>query len=795
MNVMRTLIYFFVLVFLSFNLLHGQTYRLYGSVRDGRTGEALSGASIALIGTTSGTVSNAYGYYVLNLTAGEHQLRWSYVGYGSRLQTISLTADAMLNIELETETTTIGEVTVSADRISRAPVVAGSDVSRISISEIRRIPALLGEPDVLRSLHTLPGVQTSHHGSVNMSVRGGSYSQNLVILDEAPVFNPSHVIGFVSSFNPDAINTVDLYKGVPARYGSKLSSVVDIRMKEGSREQLGVSGSVGLLMSRLAVESPIAKGRGSLLVAGRFCYAGMSGLGMSKLGEFLKIRTDEFPIDKSSKLWFYDFNLKANYTLNSKNRIYLSGYSGFDQFFAPVFSGEYLLEWGNRNGTFRWNNIVNPSLFINTSLIASHFGYSHYVLSDGMFYRWDASLRQIELKSDADHTLNSRMKLRYGLSLTHYGIRPGDISPRRANAPVTPFSLQKERSLESGLYAEADWEMSPGLHLGGGVRLSTFSNMGPGTEYTFHPYSRLPVDSVTYGSGSFMRTFTHLNPRAAIRYSFGNGHTLKVSYTNMVQYLHKASNSTLGMPTDIWFPANNAAPPQLAHQFSTGYGYTWGKGYTASIEPYYKRMYRQIDFRDNADLFVNPYLAAEICSGEGQSKGIEFMLEKMQGIFTGRVSYTLSEATQTIAGVNEGRTYAAPYDSRHNLTAYSAFRLSEKLSVAASFRYATGRPVTIPTGSFMYLGTNFATYTERNGYRIEDFHELNISFTWTPKPYRERYRGSWNLSIMNVYNRKNVFGIFTQNEPGEMEMATTRLSATKMYLYGILPMISYEFKF
>jgi hypothetical protein len=563
-------------------------------------------------------------------------------------------------------------------------------------------------------------------------------------------------------------------------------------MKEGSREQLGVSGSAGLLMSRLAVESPIAEGRGSILAAGRFCYAGFSGTGMSELVKALPISVD-FPINKSSSLWFYDLNLKANYTINDKNRIYLSGYNGFDRFFVPVFSGEYLLEWGNLNGTLRWNRIVNPSLFINTSLIASRFGYSNYIVNDGLFYRWDASLRQIELKSDADHTLNSQLKLRYGLSLTYYGISPGDISPRRANAPVAPFSLQKERSLESGLYAEADWEIFSGLHLGGGIRLSTFGNLGPGTEYTFHPYNRLPVDSVEYGKGKFMRTFAHLTPRATIRYLFGNGHTLKLSYTNMVQYLHKASNSTLGMPTDIWFPANNVAPPQTANQFSAGYAYTWGKGFTASIEAYYKRMYHQVDFRDNADLFVNPYLAAEICSGKGQSKGVELMLEKMQGIFTGRISYTLSETTQQITGVNEGRKYAAPYDSRHNLSTYSAIRLSDKLTVAASFLYATGRPVTVPTASYSYMGTNFVTYTERNGYRIEDFHELNMSLTWTPKPYKERYRGSWNLSIMNVYNRKNVFGIFIQNQPDDT--GAFRLNARKMYLYGILPMISYEFKF
>jgi len=784
---MKTHISYLLFLFFLASPLYGQTYRLYGVVHDARTGETLSGASVTVVGSPTGSFSNAYGYYVLTLPAGEHQVRWSYVGYGSRQQNIALTGDIMLNVELEAETRAIDEVQIIGNRLARPPVVAGADVSRITVDEIRRLPAMLGEPDALRSLHTLPGVQVSHQGSVNMSVRGGSYSQNLVLLDEAPVFNPSHILGFVSSFNSDAISTVDLYKGVPARYGNKLSSVVDIRMKEGSRERFGMSGGVGLISSRLALESPILQGRGSVLASGRYCYAGLTGWGISELVNSSRFISAQFPLDRSNKLWFYDLNLKANYTIDSRNRVYLSGYNGYDRFFVPHFSGEYLLEWGNLNGTFRWNHIVNPSLFINTSVIASRFGYSHYVLSDGQDYRWDASLRQLELKSDADHTLSNRLKLRYGLSLTRYGIRPGDISPRHDDSPAMPFSLERERSLETGLYAEADWEALPRLHLGGGIRLSTFSNIGPGVEYTFHPYTRLPVDSVVFGRGRFMRTFANLNPRATISYSFEKGHTLKASYANMVQYLHKASNSTLGMPTDIWFVSNNIAPPQLAHQFSAGYAYAWGKGYTASIEPYYKRMYRQVDFRDNADLFVNPYLAAEICSGNGQSKGIELMLEKMQGAFTGRVSYTLSETTQHITGVNEGREYAAPYDSRHHLTAYSALRMNDKWSVAASFRYATGRPVTVPSGSFYYKGTFFATYTGRNGYRIEDFHELNLSVTWTPKPYKERYRGSWNLSVMNVYNRKNVFSIYMEKE--------YFLKATKMYLYGVLPMIGYEFKF
>ena len=777
--------------FLSFPL-YGQTCRLYGTVRDARSGETLSGASVLVVGAATGVASNSYGFYALNLPAGEHQVQWSYVGYGSRRQTISLSADTMLDMTLESETGAIEEVSISADRVTQSHVVAGVDVSRITISEIRRMPALLGEPDALRSLHSLPGVQVSHQGSVNMSVRGGSYSQNLVLLDEAPVFNPSHILGFVSSFNPDAISTVDFYKGVPARYGSKLSSVADIRMKEGSRDRLGVSGGAGLIMSRLAVESPILEGRGSLIAAGRFCYAGLTSWGIGELAYAIPGNLN-FPINRSNKLWFYDLNMKANYTVDSRNRIFLSGYNGFDQFFVPNFSGEYMLEWGNLNGTFRWNHIVNPSLFINTSLIASRFGYSHYAVNDGQDYRWDASLRQIELKSDADYMHSNRLKLRYGASLTVFGVRPGDISPRRSNSPATSFSLQKERSFETGLYAEANWEALPGLHLGGGIRLSTFSNIGPGTEYTFHPYTRLPVDSVVYGRGSIMRTFANLNPRATISYSFGKGHTLKTSYTNMVQYLHKASSSTLGMPTDIWFAANNVAPPQLAHQFAAGYSYAWGKGYTVSVEPYLKRMSRQVDFRDNADLFINPYLSAEICSGDGQSKGVELMLEKMQGVFTGRVSYTLSETTLTIAGVNEGRRYAASYDSRHHLSAYTALRLGDKCSVAASFRFASGRPVTIPTGSFNYLGTVFVTYTERNGYRVADFHELNLSFTWIPKPHKNRYRGSWNFSVMNVYNRKNVFSIYTEKEGRSYE--SPGLKATKMYLYGVLPMISYEFKF
>jgi hypothetical protein len=764
-----------------------QQYRIYGTVRDASSGETLSGVTVLVEGRSSGAATNPYGYYSLSLPRGEYRVRWSYIGYTSETRTISLTDNMLADISLRSETTGLSEVTVSATR-SKPASAPGADVKRMSMIEIRRMPALLAEPDVLRSLQSLPGVQVSHQGSVNMSVRGGSYSQNLVLLDEAPVFNPSHILGFMSTFNPDAVSSVDLYKGVPARFGNMLASVVDIRMKEGSRDRLGVAGGVSLIASRLAVEGPMLKNKGSFMMAGRYCYAGTAYRAVSGVLE-------QFPtssrLNPNTTVWFYDMNAKANYTINARNRIFISAYNGFDKFFLPDFSGEYLLEWGNLNGTLRWNHIVGPSLFINTSLVASRFSYSYYQLNNGLDYRWDASMQQIELKSNAEHTASESLKLRYGLSLSFLGFRPGDIKPRVANSSAKAFSLEKGRSLETGLYTEAEWEPLPRLLFSGGLRLSTFGNIGPGTVYVFDPHTHLPVDSTVHGNGRFMKHFANLNPRAAVSYSFGAGHTLKASYANMVQYLHKASNSNLGMPTDIWFPASKNVPPQLAHQFSFGYGLLWGTGYTASIEPYYKKLYRQIDFRDNADLFVNPYLDAEICSGNGQSKGIEFMLEKMHGNFTGRVSYTLSKTTFTIDGVNNNREYAAPYDARHNLSVFAAYRCNEKWTFSTSFKYTSGRLATVPAGAFEYQGSVFLTYTERNGYRIEDFHQWDINATWTPNPHKNRYRGHWNFSIMNVYNRKNVFSIMVKPD----QYNFTLYSVKKMFLYGIFPMIGYEFKF
>jgi hypothetical protein len=778
----------FIMTALPSSALVAQQYRIYGAVRDASTGEALPGASIVVEGR-GGAASNAYGYYSLSLPRGEYRIRWSYIGYASETRAIALTGDQPADIRLRPEATGLSEVAVTAERSRPAPA-PGVDAKRMSIAEIRRMPAFFAEPDVLRSLQTLPGVQVSHQGSVNMSVRGGSYSQNLVLLDEAPVFNPSHILGFMSSFNPDAVSTVNLYKGVPARYGNMLSSVVDVRMKEGSRDRFGAAGGIGMVASRLAAEGPAFGGKGSYMLAGRYCYAGSSYRAVAGLNDLVEFDSHT-RLNPHTVVWFYDLNAKANYTVNERNRIFLSGYNGFDRFFLPDFSGEYLLEWGNLNGTLRWNHIAGPSLFINTSLVASRFGYSYYRMNDGLNYRWDALMRQTELKSDAEHTVSDRLKLRYGLSVSLYGFHPGDISPRDANSPAKAFSLDRGRSLETGLYAEAEWELLPRLLASGGLRLSTFSNIGPGTEYLFDPDARLPLDSTMYGKGRFMQNFANLNPRAGVSYSFGTGHTVKASYASMVQYLHKASSSTLGMPTDIWFPANNNAPPQLAHQFALGYGFSWGKGYTVSIEPYYRKMQRQIDFRDNADLFANPWLDSEICSGDGQSKGLELMLEKMQGRLTGRLSYTLSKTTFTIAGVNDGREYSAPYDARHNLSAFAAFRLNDHWTFSTVFKYTTGRPATVPVGAFNYQGAVFMTYTERNGYRIEDFHQWDINASWTPKPNKKRYRGSWNFSVMNVYNRKNVFSIMIK--PDEYSM--TMYSVKKMFLYGIFPTVGYEFKF
>jgi len=781
-----------ILSVISSSAIYAQNFYVYGTVRDLDNGELLSDVSVTSVGSNTGSVSNSYGFYSLRLPLGEYQISWSCMGYQRELQAIRLTEDISLDITLKQAELMLDEVLVQGQHKKN-----DMNVTRLKMTEIRSMPAALSEPDVLRGLQTLPGIQVSHQGSTNMSIRGGAYSHNLVLLDEAPVYHPSHILGFISSFNPDAVSSVNLYKTVPPRYGKMLSSVIDVRMKEGNREHFSTSGGIGLISGRLLFEGPFPDNKGSFLLAGRYCYAGFTLRNVSDLLYELKVIRDD-RINSKTNLWFYDLNLKSNYTINSKNRIFLSGYSGFDKFFYPDFSGEYMLEWGNMNGTLRWNHIVNPALFVNTSLIASRFHYSHFQLNRGLNYLWDASLGNIELKSNAEYTASDALKVNFGISLTDYKFHPGNINPR-ASADLTAgsFSLENKQSLESSVFVETDWVPVPNLLVNAGVRFSAFSNFGPGTEYMFDPINYRPVDSTVYKKNRLMHNFSNLIPSAGITYSF-DASTVHVSFAQTVQYLHKASNSTLGMPTDIWFPANRTAAPQLAHQFSIGYSYAWGKSFTVSVEPYFKRMYRQVDFRDNADLFVNPYLESEIRSGDGHSKGIELMIEKMQGNFIGRMSYTLSDTKFKIVGINNNQEYPAPYDSRHNLSAFFACTFFNKLTFSSSFKYASGRPVTIPSGMFNYQGSTFLIYSERNGHRIEDFHQLDVSINYMPKQKKKKYQGSWNFSILNIYNRKNVFSILLK--PDEIYNSADPYGndpnpVKKMYLYGILPSIGYDFKF
>ena len=783
--------YFFLVLIsflFSFSETFSQSFHVYGTIRDHDNGELLSDVSVS-VGSSTVSVSNSYGFYSLKLPPGEYSISFSCMGYLSELQTIPLSEDLLLDISLKRAVIELGNVLVQG-LYSRNV----ANVTRLNMNEIRSMPAALSEPDVLKGLQSLPGVLVSHQGSTNMSVRGGNYSQNLVLLDEAPVYHPSHILGFMSSFNPDAVSSVNLYKSVPPRYGKMLSSAIDVRMKDGNREHFSASAGISLISGRLLFEGPFSHSRGSFLLAGRYCFAGFTLKNVSDLlVETKVIKNDR--IHAKTNLWFYDLNMKANYTVNNKNRIFLSVYSGYDNFFFPHFSGEYMLQWGNMNGTLRWNHIVNPSLFLNTSLIVSRFNYSHYQLNRGLNYLWDASLGNIELKSAAEYTASDIFKLNFGVSITAYKFYPGDINPRStADTTAGSFSLESKQSLENAVFVETNWKPVPNLLVSAGIRFSNFSNFGPGTEYIFDPINYYPVDSAIFKKNRLMQNFTNLSPSASVSYSFGASF-VHVSYAQSVQYLHKASNSTLGMPTDIWFPANSAAPPQFAHHLSFGYSFALKKGLVVSVEPYFKRMFRQVDFRDNADLFVNPYLESEIVCGDGRSKGIELMIEKMQGTLTGRLSYTLSDTKFKISGINNNQEYPAPYDSRHVLSVFLAYSFNNALSISSSFKYASGRPVTIPSGLFNYQGSTFLIYSARNGHRVENFHQLDISVTYKPKPKGKKFQSCWNLSILNLYNRKNVFSILLKPDEIYNSSVFTQQPVKKMYLYGILPSIGYDFKF
>ncbi len=769
---------FFLVVFVL--LLHfigqaQQKYILSGHIRDVATGEDLPGATILVDGVANlGTATNAYGFYSITLLGGKHTVRYQYVGYASQTTDINLTENKKLDIELTEQSFELGNIVVTGERADRN--VSSVDMGNIKLSpkEVEKIPIIFGEQDIVKTMQLTPGVKSAGEGNSGFYVRGGGIDQNLILLDEAPVYNASHLLGFFSIFNSEAIREANLMKGsIPAEYGGRASSVFDIKMKEGNLKEYGVAGSVGLISSNLAIEGPIVKDKGSFIVSARRTYADL----------FLAFSKEEDL--QNTKLYFYDLNLKANYKINDNNRIYLSGYFGRDDF---GFADEFGFDWGNATGTIRWNHNFSEKLFSNTSFIVSNYSYDINILGD-FEVTIGSQIDDMNLKQDFTWYVNPLNTIKFGGNVIYHKIMPGEITVF-GNSGINAETISTRKAIEWAAYISNSQSISERLKLYYGLRLALFSNVGPGEFYEFNTDGDLTYTN-KISDFEFVKTQGGLEPRLSLNYMLDSKSSLKTSYNRIYQFLHLLSNSTTTTPTDLWLPSSNNVKPQIADQVSAGYFRNFKDNeYESSVEVYYKDLKNQIDYKNGAELVFNSTVEAELVFGRGWAYGAEFMFKRNFGRLNGWVSYTLARTMRQFDEINDGNPFSARQDRIHDLALVGIYEITPKWSLSANWIYYTGNAVTFPSGKYEIDGIVAGYYTERNGYRMPPYHRLDIGLTWQRKK-TEKFESSWNFSVYNAYARENAYFIqFRQNDENP---AVTE--AVQFSIFKIIPSVSYRFKF
>jgi len=755
-----------------------KSYSISGHVIDASTGEVLIAANVYIRELGTGSVTNPYGYYSISLISGSYTLGVSYIGYNNFEQKISLTGDIVLNIELKPEARQLEEVTISSIKKNDNVSSLEMGTTSLPISSIKRIPAFMGEVDVIKAIQLLPGVATTAEGSSGFSVRGGASDQNLILLDEATVYNASHLMGFFSIFNNDAIKDAKLYKGdIPASSGGRLSSLLEVRMKDGNSKNFSATGGIGSISSRLTLEGPIIKDKTSFIVAGRRTYADV----------FLPLAKNKDIRD--NQLYFYDFNAKVNHIINDNNRIFLSGYFGRD-IFKNEFAG---IDFGNNTVTLRWNHLFSSRLFSNFSLIRSNYDYQ-LGTPEGRpdAFEWKSNLEDHSVKADFTYYANPVSTMKFGLVTTYHHFLPGTARGTGSESVFSKFALPDNYAMEHGIYTLSENKVGRNLSVKYGIRLSGFQNVGKATVYNFDANYN-SVDSTVYESLDFFNAYWGLEPRLGLTYMLGGYTSLKASYARTRQYIQLAQNSTAGTPLDIWFSASKNIKPQISDQVSIGVFRNFKDNtIETSIEGYYKEMTNTIDFKDHAALLLNPKLEGETRIGEAWSAGLEFLIRLELSKLNGWIGYTLSKTERTIPGINNGNPYPAPYDKPHNLSIVLNYPITNDLQIGANWIYSTGNPVTFPTGRFELMGAVLPIYSDRNAYRMPDYHRLDVALTYARPPKEGRkWQSEWNLSVYNAYARHNAWSInFVQDET---DPTITRAELT--YLFSVIPSITYNFKF
>lgn len=764
---------------------YAETVTLSGFLKDKANGEALIGATVFIPELKTGVITNPYGFYSMSIPEGTYSVQFSFVGYQTQSPRIALTESKQLNVQLDEDLEQIDEVLITGEKKNRNVENLQMSMEKVQVKMIKKLPSFMGEVDIIKSITLLPGIQNGGEGSSGLYVRGGGPDENLMILDEAPVYNASHLMGFFSVFNSDAIKDVQVYKGgIPAEYGGKASSVIDIRLKDGNSQQLGLSGGIGNISSRLTIEGPIIKDKWSFIISGRRTYADYLGklVGLEQL--------------KNNQLYFYDLNLKTNLEINDKNRIYLSAYTGDDNF--KVGESIYM-RWGNLTSTARWNHLFSDKLFSNTSLIYSHYDYNLGIPGSGADqFDWTSQISDYNFKQDFSWYLNSENKLTMGFNMIYHHFEPGEVNAGEKSY-FTDLKLTNYNALDNSLYISNEQKIGPKLTLRYGLRYSYFQQIGNAKVRQYlnpdHPNENEVTGTIEYGPGKLVPpSYQNLEPRLAIKYMLSPESSIKASYNRMAQNLHLISNTNSPTPLDIWLPSSTYIKPLIANQVGLGYFRNFKNNMIeTSAEVYYKKMSNVIDYIDGAELFLKENLETELLRGSGYAYGLELYVKKQEGRLTGWVSYTLARSMREIPGINEGKAYPSSYDRTHNASVVANYDLSKRWNFGATWVFATGNPTSYPVAKYDVQGNTIYYYAARNSNRIPDFHRLDISFTYDFKKNEKRkFKQSLNFSIYNLYARRNAYSVtFRQNEDNPSISEATRLSI----IGSMIPSVTYNFNF
>jgi hypothetical protein len=769
---MAKLKFIILCVLMSGSMLFAQEkFTISGTLRDKASGEELIGATVVVKEIpNTGKAANEYGFYSITLPKGNYTLRASYIGYNEIEKTIILDKNLKIDWDLENGKM-LQEVVVKATKEDENITKTSMGTEKLDINEIAKLPVLFGEKDVLKTIQLLPGIKSAGEGNSGFYVRGGGSDQNLILLDEAPVYNASHLLGFFSTFNSDAIKDATIIKGnSPAQYGGRLSSVLDVRMREGNDKEFETSGGIGIISSRLAIEGPIQKEKSSFMISGRRTYADL----------FLKA-TPDF---SDTQLYFYDLNAKANYRINENNRIFVSGYFGRDKL---GFGDAIGVDWGNKTGTLRWNSILNSKWFSNTSLIYSDYSYEFNISGGENSFKNQSIIKDWNLKQEFQFFPNNKNSWRFGFNTISHNITPGSLINTNDESQSTVKDGRK--AWENAIYANNTYSVSSKFNVDYGLRLSSWSILG-GTTYNIYDKG-VKQDSVVLADNTIGKTYFNLEPRLAFNFIINDKSSIKTGYARNTQNLHLLSNSTSSNPTDQWIGSSYNIKPEIADQVSLGYFRNFANNkYEFSAETYYKSLQNQVDYKNGADINTAKDVESELLYGKGRAYGLELYLKKKSGRFTGWASYTLSRTERQIEGINEGNWYAAKQDRTHDFSIVGMYQLTSKWSLASNFIFYTGNAITFPSGKYEVAGNTTFYYTERNGYRMPNYHRFDLSATYE-KPRKGKYQSSWNFSLYNAYGRENAYTItFEDNETDP-----TRTSAIQTSLFKWVPSVTYNFKF